>query len=76
MRVQIGLRHGGGQIGFELELGADQLLEQLRVAQENNDILDFTDIKGERALIPADSVAYMLISPERETKVGFARPHL
>lgn len=74
MRIQIGLRHGGGQVGFDIDSTADQLRQQFLEAQESNEFLDFTDTKGERALIPADSVAYILISPDRETKVGFARP--
>lgn len=73
MKFQIGLHHGGGQLTFETTLDSNELIQQLETARTNNGLLDFTDTKGDRILIPADSVAYLLIPSERETKVGFGR---
>lgn len=74
MKFQIGLRHGGGQLSFETGLSQDQLRAQYQAARAENGLLDFTDTRGERVLLPADSIAYLLIPAERETRVGFGRP--
>lgn len=74
MKFQIGLRHGAGLLSFETTFDADQLRQQFEEARESGGILDFTDTRGERALVPADSIAYVLIPSERELRVGFGRP--
>lgn len=70
MKVNIGMRHGGGQLSFDTTLSAEQLAEALRSSDE---VLDLEDSRGDRALIPVESISYVLIPSERETRVGFAR---
>lgn len=74
MKILIGLRHGGGQLGFDISWDEEKLQAEFQAARDNNRTLDFTDAKGERALIPADSISYILVPAARDSRVGFARP--
>ncbi len=74
MRIQIGLRHGGGLLNFEVEQTADQFVEYLDSIRSGNGVIDLTDAKGDRSLVPFDSVAYISIPSDRNVRVGFARP--
>lgn len=70
MRINIGMRHGGGQLVLDTELSAETLRETLR---DRDEVLDVEDAKGDRALVPVDSISYVLIPSEKESRVGFAR---
>lgn len=70
MKINIGMRHGGGQLSLETALEPEKLREMLGSAGE---VLDLEDANGDRALIPVESISFILIPTERESKVGFAR---
>lgn len=67
------MRHGGGQLNFETDLSAEDLRKFLKASATTPDVLDLEDPKGDRALIATDSIAYVLIPSDRETRVGFGR---
>lgn len=73
MRIQIGLRHGGGLLSYELDQDPDQFVASLERAQAAGTPLDLTDSKGDRTLIPYDSIAYVNMPADRDVRVGFAR---
>ncbi|MFT0762695.1 DUF3107 family protein [Scrofimicrobium sp. R131] len=69
MKIEIRMRHGG-QLDFETAATAEQLRELLK---QEDEILDLTDSKGNRALIPIHAISFIVIPHEREMRVGFAR---
>lgn len=71
MRINIGMRHGGGQLAMDTQLSIDELKQALAGGTE---ILDLEDAKGDRALVPVESISFVMIPSERESRVGFARP--
>lgn len=70
MRVNIGMRHGGGQLTMDTPLSVEELREALA---SGSAVLDLEDTKGDRALVPVESIAFVMIPSEREARVGFAR---
>lgn len=74
MKIVIGLRHGGGQLSFELDWKEEDLVSELQKIRESDGLLDFSDVKGDRVLLPADSIGYILVPTETERRVGFGRP--
>ncbi len=70
MRINIGMRHGGGQLTMDTTLSVEELKNALA---DSSEVLDLEDTKGDRALVPVESVAFVMIPSERESRVGFAR---
>lgn len=73
MKIVVGLRHGAGTFNFDVDWSDAEVLDRLSGATTENKVLDLTDVKGERMLIPASSIAYISVPKEEERKVGFVR---
>jgi hypothetical protein len=72
MNVSIGIRGAARELQFELDLTEEELFAQVESAQSSHSVLTLTDAKGQRALIPADALGYVLIAPDEPRRVGFA----
>ena len=73
MNVTIGLRGSARDLQLELEMTEDALFDAVKAATADDaDPLDVTDAKGQRAIIPGDAIAYVLVAPEEKRRVGFA----
>lgn len=73
MKIVVGLRHGAGNFNFEIDWSEDELFKRFQSANAENGVFDLTDMKGERVLIPASSIAYISVPKVEERRVGFVR---
>lgn len=58
------------EISFETTLSADELVEAVRAAR-GSDVLELTDDKGGRVMVPSSSIGYVTTGAEKKTGVGF-----
>ena len=70
MEVRIGVQHVAREITFETTLSADELVAAVKAAHEEN-VLELTDDKGGRIIIPTVSIGYVTTGVERKSGVGF-----
>lgn len=70
MEVRIGVQHVAREITFETALSADELVKVVRDALEG-DLLELTDDKGGRIIVPTSSIGYVSTGAERRAGVGF-----
>ena len=70
MEIRIGIRDNGRDIGFETDLSAKEISEQVKAGLSAG-MLELTDSKGRSYLVPASSVAYIEIGAEESRRVGF-----
>lgn len=70
MEVRIGVQHVAREITFETALSADELTKVVREALEG-DLLELTDDKGGRVIVPSASIGYVSTGAERRGGVGF-----
>ncbi|GAB3081589.1 DUF3107 domain-containing protein [Monashia sp. NPDC004114] len=70
MEVRIGVQHVAREITFETTLSADELVAAVKAAHEA-DVLELTDDKGGRIIIPTASLGYVTTGAEKKAGVGF-----
>ena len=70
MEVRIGVQHVAREITFETALNADELVKTVREALEG-ELLELTDDKGGRIIVPSASLGYVSTGAERRGGVGF-----
>ena len=70
MEVRIGVQHVAREITFETTMSADELVAVVREALEG-DLLELTDDKGGRVIVPSGSIGYVSTGAERRGGVGF-----
>jgi hypothetical protein len=70
VEVRIGVQHVAREITFETTLSADELVAAVKAAHDTN-VLELTDDKGGRIIIPATSIGYVTTGVERKAGVGF-----
>ncbi len=73
MHVTFNFRSGLAPLTLELDGSEDDVLAKVRGAIEQKEILDFSDARGERFLIPAASIGYVVVPSRPSTPVGFGR---
>ena len=72
MEVKIGVQHVNRELVLESEQSPDEVQEQVAAALSGkSNLLELTDEKGRRVLIPADRLAYVEIGEPSVRKVGF-----
>ncbi|WP_405061267.1 DUF3107 domain-containing protein [Kribbella sp. NBC_01505] len=72
MEVKIGVQHVNRELVLESEQSPDEVQEQVSNALSGkSNLLELTDDKGRRILIPADRLAYVEIGEVSIRKVGF-----
>ena len=72
MEVKIGVQHVNRELVLESEQSPDEVQAQVADALSGkSNLLELTDEKGRRVLVPADRLAYVEIGEVSTRKVGF-----
>ena len=72
MEVKIGVQHANRELVLESEQSPDEVQELVAAALTGKSgLLELTDEKGRRVLVPADRLAYVEIGEVSTRKVGF-----
>lgn len=72
MEVKIGVQHVNRELVLESEQSPDEVQTQVSNALSGkSNLLELTDDKGRRILVPADRLAYVEIGEVSIRKVGF-----
>ena len=72
MEVKIGVQHANRELVLESEQSPDEVQEAVAAALSGKaNLLQLTDDKGRRVIIPADRLAYVEIGEVAIRKVGF-----
>lgn len=72
MNIVIGVRDSARELHLDIDTGEAGLVARIEEAVSQSTLLDLTDSKGQRYLIPARSLAFVHISDQQERRVGFA----
>ncbi len=73
MKLVLNLRDGVAPLTLDIDAEEDVVLNQVREAIKNQEVLDLTDVRGERVLVPSSSIGYALVPTKQQTPVGFGR---
>ena len=73
MKITFNFRSGVGPLTLELPGEETDLVNQIKSAIEKGEVLDFTDTKGDRVVIPAEMIGYVIAPTTAAHKVGFGR---
>lgn len=71
MEVRIGISDVGREVTLKTRSGADELVEQLKKAVDENSLFEITDEQGRRVVVPASKVAYLDLGSSDVRAVGF-----
>ncbi|MCI7512345.1 MAG: DUF3107 domain-containing protein [Schaalia hyovaginalis] len=72
MNITIGIRGSAREISIDLDIEREELVSRVNAAVQSLSVLDLTDDRGQRYLVPARSIAYVQIGEQIERRVGFA----
>ena len=71
MEVTIGVQNLPRELALETDLTADQVTEVLKKALADGGVLELTDTRGRRVLVPTATIGYVEVGPEETRRVGF-----
>ncbi|MEV0587368.1 DUF3107 domain-containing protein [Nonomuraea sp. NPDC050310] len=72
MEIKIGVLSVPREIVVEVDLSADQVEEELRMAlATDRGVFALTDVKGRRVIVPVASLGYIEIGEDEPRPVGF-----
>ena len=69
--IKIGILNVAREVSIESTLTGEEVSEKLAEAVASNGVLDLSDDKGRRVIVPAQSIGYIDLGPENARKVGF-----
>lgn len=73
MEIFIGIRDNTRQLALDVDMSESELVSKVDEALVSaNGLLDLTDSKGQRLLVPARALGYVQIASKTERRVGFA----
>ena len=73
MEIFIGIRGNKNLLGFDVDMSENELIAKVNEAlASDHGVLDLTDTKGQRTLVPAHAIGYVQIAAKTERRVGFA----
>ena len=73
MEILIGIRGNKNLLGFDVDMTESELTAKVNEALASaHGVLDLTDTKGQRTLVPAHALGYVQIADKTERRVGFA----
>lgn len=73
MQILIGIRGNKNLLGLDVDMTESELMAKVNEAlASDHGVLDLTDTKGQRTLVPAHALAYVQIAAKTERRVGFA----
>ncbi|PZR54990.1 DUF3107 domain-containing protein [Xylanimonas oleitrophica] len=71
MEVTIGVQNLPRELALETDLTADEVAAALKKALADGGILELTDTRGRRVVVPAATIGYVEVGPEETRRVGF-----
>lgn len=73
MEILIGIRGNKNLLGLDVDMSENELMAKVNEAlASDHGVLDLTDTKGQRTLVPAHAIGYVQIAAKTERRVGFA----
>lgn len=73
MEVKIAVRGVAREVVLDTEMSTDEVADAVRTAVEDSvGVLDLTDSKGRRVLVPGSKLGYVEVGPSSRGHVGFA----
>lgn len=70
MEVTIGVQNHPRELTLEIDESADQVAEAVKKALSDG-VLELTDSRGRRVVVPTATLAYVEVGPEETRRVGF-----
>ncbi|SDL75102.1 DUF3107 domain-containing protein [Tessaracoccus oleiagri] len=71
MEIKLGIADVAREISLETEASAEELGAQLKSALADDGILEITDTKGRKVLVPARRVGFIELGSAHARPVGF-----
>lgn len=71
MEITIGVQNLAREIVVETDETADAVAARVSAALKDSSVLELTDAKGRRVLVPAATIGYVELGSEEQRKVGF-----
>lgn len=71
MEITIGVQNLSREIVVETDATADDVAARVSAALKDGTVLELTDAKGRRVLVPAATIGYVELGTEEQRKVGF-----
>lgn len=71
MDIKIGIVNVAREVSIESTLTGEEVAAKVTAALESNGLLDISDDKGRRVIVPAQQIGYIDLGPENARKVGF-----
>ncbi len=71
MDIKIGVQNQTRELTLESNESADDVAAKVTAALEGSKILELTDSKGRRLLLPTANIGYIEIGSEEQRPVGF-----
>lgn len=73
MKLTINFRSALAPLTMDLDRDEHEVLGEVKEAISSDGILDFTDIKGDRIVLPASAIGYVSVPSGVARRVGFGR---
>lgn len=70
MEITIGIRQVARELTFESPLSGDEIAAAVEKALSGA-VLDLTDNRGRRVIVPSEAIGYVEIGAEQSRPVGF-----
>lgn len=71
MEITIGVQNSPREVSIDTDQTAEAVATAVTAALADNTVLDLTDSRGRRVLVPAATIAYIELGPEEKRTVGF-----
>jgi hypothetical protein len=71
MEIKIGITNIAREVTFETDVTPDEVAEKVREAVAESSLLDLTDDKGRRILVPGERLGYVDLGSPSARAVGF-----
>ena len=71
MEVRIGISDVAREVTLRTKISADDIVEQLHKAVNENSLFEIVDEQGRRVVVPASKVAYLDLGSSDVRAVGF-----
>jgi Protein of unknown function (DUF3107) len=72
VEVKIGIQSAPRELVLETESTQEELEQQLRAAMADGGIFVVADVKGRKAVVPVDKIAYLEFGSSELRRVGFS----
>ena len=71
MEIKIGITNIAREVSFETDATPDEVAQKVREAVAESSLLDLTDDKGRRILVPGERLGYVDLGSPSARAVGF-----